>query len=221
MINKRKRVAVFDVDGTLLKGDSLIIAAKRSQNIARQILGFLIFIPWIIFWQLKFVSTEKIKTKFLQSFGICEAANKAEEYGNFNWLLNDMRSNCRPVALQRLRWHQERGDKVLLCSASPRVLLQGFADWLGVEVICTELVRSKGKWLPKLSSPNCKGLEKVNRLTQHLGELGNYEIEAYGDSRGDRELLEVANLPHYRNFISKPLPYLGSSFVNSLFKFFS
>ena len=135
-------------------------------------------------------------------------------------MLDDLKSNCRPEALQRLRWHQERGDKVLLCSASPKALLQGFADWLGVELICTELVRSEGRWIPKLASPNCKGLEKVNRLTQYLEELGNYELEAYGDSRGDKELLEVSMLPHYRNFITKPRRYPERSFIDGLFKSF-
>jgi hypothetical protein len=47
----------------------------------------------------------------------------------------------------------------------------------------------------------------VRRLTTHLGTLDDLTIEAYGDSRGDRELLLAAALPHYRSFIATPRPY--------------
>jgi uncharacterized protein (TIRG00374 family) len=106
-----------------------------------------------------------------------------------------------------LRWHQQRGDRGLLCSASPRLLLQPLADWLGVELLCTELEQQQGQWRPRLSSPNCKGPEKVRRLEQHLGPLEGLSIEAYGDSKGDRELLQAAALPHYRSFLPEARPY--------------
>ena len=59
----------------------------------------------------------------------------------------------------------------------------------------------------KLASPNFKGFAKVNRLINYLGDLENYELEAYFDIRGDKEFLEVAKMPHYRNFISKAYRY--------------
>jgi phosphoserine phosphatase len=60
--------------------------------------------------------------------------------------MGELRAQLRPEALHRLRWHQQRGDRVLLCSASPRLLLQPLADWLGVELLCTELEQVQGKW---------------------------------------------------------------------------
>ena len=47
----------------------------------------------------------------------------------------------------------------------------------------------------------------MKRLTAHLGPLDDLTIEAYGDSRGDRELLLAAALPHYRSFAAIPRPY--------------
>ena len=79
--------------------------------------------------------------------------------------------------------------------------MQPLADWLGVELLCTELEQQQGQWWPRLSSQNCKGPEKVRRLGQHLGQLEDLTIEAYGDSKGDRELLQAAALPHYRSFL--------------------
>jgi HAD superfamily hydrolase (TIGR01490 family) len=201
------RVAVFDVDGTLLRGDCLWLAARRSKGAVGQLLAALACLPWLIGWQLRLVSTGRFKQQTIAAFGVCEAVNKAEAAGRADWQLTELRAQLRPQALQRLRWHQQRGDRVLLCSASPRPLLQPLADWLGVELLCTELEQVQGQWRPRLASPNCKGHEKVRRLTEHLGPLQRLSLEAYGDSKGDRELLQAAAIPHYRNFLSEPRPY--------------
>lgn len=202
-----QRVAVFDVDGTLLRGDCLWLAGRRCNGPVGQLLSALTCLPWFIGWQLRLVSTGRFKQRAIAAFGICTAVNRAAAKGEANWLLPQLQARLRPEALQRLRWHQHRGDQVLLCSASPRLLLQPLADWLGVELVCTELVQEQGQWLPKLASPNCKGPEKTLRLAEHLGPLEGLTIEAYGDSRGDLELLRLAALPHYRSFLAEPRPY--------------
>lgn len=202
-----QRVSVFDVDGTLLRGDCLWLAARRSKGLAGQLLASLACLPWLIGWQLRLVSTGRFKQQTIAAFGVCQAVNRAEAAGRADSVLGELRAQLRPEALERLRWHQQRGDRVLLCSASPRLLLQPLADWLGAELLCTELEKVQGQWLPRLSSPNCKGSEKVRRLEQHLGPLEELVIEAYGDSKGDRELLQAAAFPHYRSFLPEPRPY--------------
>ncbi|MFM9100287.1 MAG: HAD-IB family phosphatase, partial [Cyanobium sp.] len=201
------RLAVFDVDGTLLRDDCLWLVARRSKGLPGQLLAALACLPWLIGWQLRLVSTGRFKQQTIAAFGVCEAVNRADAAGRADWLLGELRAQLRPEALQRLRWHQQRGDRVLLCSASPRLLLQPLADWLEAELLCTELEQAQGQWRPRLTSPNCKGPEKVRRLEQQLGPLEGLTIEAYGDSKGDRELLQAAALPHYRSFLPEPRPY--------------
>jgi phosphoserine phosphatase len=77
-------------------------------------------------------------------------------------------------------------------------------------LIATELRMHKGLWLPVLAGLNCKGPEKMQRLRAHLGSWQGSVLEAYGDSRGDRELLLAADLPHYRSFHPEPTPYPAS-----------
>ena len=203
----KQRIAVFDVDGTLLRGDCLWLAARRASSLWRQVVAVLACLPWLIGWQLRLISTGRFKQQVIAAFGICEAVNRAEAAGRANWLLDDLQAEINPEALQRLHWHQQQGDRVLLCSASPRLLLQPLADWLKVELLCTELEQREGHWRPVLVSANCKGPEKVRRLEEHLGPLEGRSIEAYGDSKGDRELLRTATIPHYRSFRSEPQPY--------------
>ena len=201
-------VAVFDVDGTLLRCDCLMMAVRRSRGPAGQLIAVLLSVPWFIGWKLSLVSSDQFKQQAIAAFQICETFNRLEAHGlgATDWLM-ELKSQLRPEALERLRWHQGRGDRVLLCSASPRMLLQPLADWLGVELLCTELQRSDGYWQPTLAGKNCKGPEKVMRLRELLGPLEGLSIEAYGDSKGDQELLEVAARPHYRSFADQPLPY--------------
>ena len=203
----KQRIAVFDVDGTLLQGDCLRLAAQSAKSPLGQASAALACLPWLIGWQLRLIRTGRFKQQVIAAFGICEAVNRAEAAGRANWLLDDLKAEINPEALQRLHWHQQQGDRVLLCSASPRLLLQPVADWLKVELLCTELEQREGHWRPLLASANCKGPEKVRRLEEHLGPLEGRSIEAYGDSKGDRELLRTATIPHYRSFRSEPQPY--------------
>ena len=204
----RPLLAVFDVDGTLLRGDCLKLAARRSRGPLGQLVAALACLPWLIGWQLQLVSTRRLKQEAISAFQICAKFNqeKANEVVGSSWLM-ELRAQLRPVALERLRWHQSRGDRVLLCSASPRMLLQPLADWLGVELLCTELERVDDQWQPTLVGPNCKGPEKVRRLTEYLGPLEGLSIDAYGDSKGDRDLLQAATRPHYCSFANQPVPY--------------
>lgn len=200
-------VAVFDVDGTLLRGDCLWMAARRAGSPLGRWRAVLCCLPWLVGWQLRRVTTGRFKQELIRAFRICEAINEQQtELRSDRWL-EALQQRLRPEALERLRWHQRREDRVLLCSASPRMLLQPLADWLGVELICTELERRDGQWCARLTSPNCKGPQKLRRLEAQLGPLTDLTLEAYGDSRGDRELLEAATIPHYRHFTDGANPY--------------
>ena len=48
---------------------------------------------------------------------------------------------ANPAALERLKMHKSKGDKVVLCSASFDMLLRDFADYLKVDLISTKLKR--------------------------------------------------------------------------------
>lgn len=193
-------LVVFDVDGTLLKGDSLFLAARHSRSIFEFIISSIIFSPYFIFWKLRLISDENLKEEFIRCFKICEKFNKEEKSGNKNWFLKILNTNLRNEAIERLNFHKKNGDEILLCSASLNMLLSPFAEFLEVELISTKLIRRNGLWLPLISGKNCKGINKLNQLRNLKGPNENLEYEAYGNSFGDKELLDNALIPHYRDF---------------------
>ena len=82
------------------------------------------------------------------------------------------------------------------------------AERLEVALIATETSDPCSGAPIELRSPNCKGPEKIRRLGQWLQEpLSRTELHAYGDSRGDRELLQSAAEPHWRSFQATTRPY--------------
>ena len=77
----------------------------------------------------------------------------------------------------------------------------------------------RGSLTVKFKSNNCYGAEKVHRITEALSAptstfspastsspasvpfvRSQYEIEAFGDSRGDKEMLAFADKGHYKPF---------------------
>ena len=65
-------------------------------------------------------------------------------------------------------------------------------------MLCTHLeADAAGRLTGRLDGPNCRGPEKERRLRAWLTDRGleKATLWAYGDSRGDRELLALADRP--------------------------
>jgi phosphatidylglycerophosphatase C len=104
----------------------------------------------------------------------------------------------RADTLQRLRWHQRSGHRVVLVSASLGPYLRPLGDALAVDaVLCTDVVMVEGRFEDRLDGGNCRATEKARRLDAWLTDEGiaDATVWAYGDSSGDTELLARATYP--------------------------
>jgi phosphatidylglycerophosphatase C len=112
-------------------------------------------------------------------------------------------TGLRGDVVDSLRAHQSRGDTVVLVSASFEVYLRPLAQLLGADdVLAARLeVDSDGVLTGRLAGANCRGPEKVRRLHGWLDERAGgraaVHVTAYGDSKGDRELLADADDAHW------------------------
>jgi phosphatidylglycerophosphatase C len=104
----------------------------------------------------------------------------------------------RPDTLERLRWHQRAGHRIVLVSASLGPYLRPLGRRLGVDdVLCAEPLRAGDEFADGLDGANCRAQEKVRRLDAWLAarRWEDATVWAYGDSAGDRELLARADHP--------------------------
>lgn len=199
----RKKIVVFDFDNTLIKGDSIIIAAYFASNKFNFIPRVIKIIPYFLLFKLSFISAKSFKEKFLEIFKICSYFNKNHTSG----YLNKIKKKLNREALKRLHIHKINNDIIYICSASPYILLKGISSYLNINLISTELEKKDGKFLPQIKGNNCNGYEKVVRLRKALGQIDDFILEVYGDSSGDKELLNIAEIPHFKSFEEFPKPY--------------
>lgn len=194
-------LSVFDFDGTLTKHDSFVpflrFAFSRRYFLRRMLR---MSGPSLRCLQ-KQLTRDELKEQLITTFltGVEETwvIQKAEEYCDKYWA-----RLMRPAGLLAVAAEVSNHAEVTLCSASPMVVLRPFAQRLGVKLIGTELEVKNGIFTGRISGHNCRCAQKIHRLQDVYGDLTRYHLRAWGDTRGDYELLTAAQDPHWRYFHS-------------------
>ena len=96
------------------------------------------------------------------------------------------------------------GTELVVISASidnwVRPFFEGDDRLPPVTVIGTQIEVRDGRLTGRFLTRNCYGQEKVERLLALYPHRETYHLTAYGDSRGDRELLAFADQGFLRSF---------------------
>lgn len=194
-----KVLSVFDFDGTLTRHDSFVPFLRfafGTSEFTRRILR--LALPSLRYFG-RSMSRDELKAQLISTFltGV-EAkwvAQKAEEFCQLVWP-----KLMRPSGLRSVAVELASGAEVTLCSASPALVLRPFAERLGIKLIGTELEVVNDRLTGKISGSNCRCENKVLRLAAIYGPLDQYRLRAWGDTRGDHELLAAAQDAHWRHF---------------------
>lgn len=194
-------LAVFDLDGTLTRGDTLFPFLRYVAGTRGFLLRLPRALPWLVGLALGVVSRGRAKEGVLRAFlrGMTreELALRAAAFSR-----ERLPSMLRPEAAQRLAWHQSRGHRCALVSASLLEYVEPWARSVGFDdVLATRLhYDPAGRVTGDLDGQNCRGEEKGRRLAEHYGDLGKLTTYGYGDSRADRHFLSLCTQAHYRPF---------------------
>ena len=193
-------IAVFDFDGTLTYRDSLFPFIYMAVGFPRFLWGLLLLSPVLFGYAIRLVKNSDAKQAVLRHFFAGIDIEAFQELGN-TFAIESLPSMLRPEAVQRLRWHQQHGHRIIVVSASLETYLQPWAKTMQCDqVIGSRIEVVDGQITGRLSGKNCYGPEKVERLEGLLGKLDTYFVYAYGDSKGDRELLAAADQGFFRHF---------------------
>jgi len=198
------KLALFDFDGTITKKDTLAGFIQFLVGKPAYYLGLFKLSPLLIAYSFKLVPNNVAKEKLISCFvgGMQEKKFKelAKEYAE-----KHIDAVTRDEAITRIKWHQKEGHKVVVVSASMECWLKAWCDKNSIELISTTLEIKSGKITGKFATRNCHGIEKVNRIKESYN-LNEYKyIYAYGDSSGDKEMLELADESYYKPFRNKNL----------------
>jgi len=155
--------------------------------------------PMLIAYKLKVIPNYKAKEYMLSYFFKGTSEKKFMQVAN-EYSLKHIDTILRPKAMEKIAWHKEQGHKTVIVSASIECWLKPWCDENSLELIATKLEIKDGIVTGKFLTKNCYGIEKAHRIHEEYN-LSDYDhIYAYGDSRGDKELLELADESFYKPF---------------------
>lgn len=186
-MGEKQKIVIFDFDGTLTTNDTLIAFIRYACGNAAFVWGFLLHLPLLVLMKLRLYDNGKTKERVFSYFfrGWTEE-RFTQACGAF---AASHRHLLRQQTVNILRQAQQDGARVLIVTASIDRWVQPFFP--DVEVLGTQAEVNNGLLTGRFQTPNCYGAEKVRRVKECIKEASH--ITAYGDSRGDRELLAWAD----------------------------
>lgn len=203
-----RAVVAFDFDGTITSKDTFRFFLTRIRSKRSLVTAFVRNSPRMVTALRGGTARDDAKRALcLDTLGglsrhraEAAAAATAEEI---------LRTLIRPDTASRIRWHQARGDRIIVVSASFDAYVRLVAAELGInEVIATRWrVEPESDVLSGLlDGPNVRGEAKVELLEAHLGGPCRLDF-AYGNSSGDTAMLARAR--HGIRVGRHPLPEPG------------
>jgi len=186
-------LAVFDLDGTITRADTL----------APFILGYLWRAPWRL-PRLLAVLPALGRFCFDRDRGALKGALIHTTLGGLtrvelsrwseHFVAGLLRHGVYRQALQAIDAHRMQGDRLVLMSASTDLYVPQIGQALGFgEVICTRVRwHSDGRLDGHLASPNCREMEKQRQLTALIERLAPGRVYTYGNSGADLPHMQLA-----------------------------
>lgn len=192
------RLALFDLDNTLLGGDS--DHAWGDYLCERGILDGIAYKARNDAFYQDYLAGHLNITDYLnfslEILGHTEMAQLAQWHREF------MRDCVEPIILAKgealLAEHREAGDKLLIITATNRFVTAPIAARLGVDtLLATECEMADGRYTGRTTDVPCFKEGKVTRLNRWLGETGLNLTDSsfYSDSLNDLPLLEQVTHP--------------------------
>ena len=196
-------VAAFDLDGTLTRRDTLKPFLVRAFGWPRVAWTFLRLAPWALRVAAGRARVDDFKVRAIRRLFAGADPERLRAVGRAH--ARAIQARLRPAALARIEWHRAQGHRLVLASAAVDLYVEPLATALAFDhVVCTRLALVAGaageRYDGTLAGEDCTGAGKVRLIEAVLGPISQFELHAYGDSAGDRELLAAARHPHWRPF---------------------
>ncbi|MDA3917534.1 MAG: HAD-IB family hydrolase [Deltaproteobacteria bacterium] len=187
--------ALYDLDGTITKDDCylgflcymLLRRPVRWMRIPILAMG-------VLMYKIGFKDNSWLKVFFLKH--VLEGLKKDDVTRHVACFLNKtLPRTIKPKAVQSIKNHQERGDYLILLTASLDLYAEAIGKQLGFhQVISTKAERDAvGTITGRLNQENCHGKTKAIHLLSLKKKWPNICFIAYTDHHSDIPMVEEAD----------------------------
>jgi XTP/dITP diphosphohydrolase len=190
-------IAAFDFDGTVLEGHSPVRLVRRLT--VRGIIPYRTALK-TAWWGVRYkarmkVEQERVREYLFGSFSHMPVEQADKMMSDFYY--DDLQQRLRPQALAALKEQRQKGEVIVLVSASFLPILKEVAqdvqaDWF----ICTQMQIEDGAYTGTVEGLPPEGEQKLVQLTAWADERfgkDTWELSvAYGDHHSDETLLAAA-----------------------------
>lgn len=193
MNTKKRIVAAFDFDGTLITRDTLPLFIIHARGWRRFVYGMLQLTPTLCRYLTGTVTNGEAKQRVFTHFFKGMPYKEFLFYGKT--FVGKIENHLNEKVFDLLKWHKEQEHTVCIVSASMKEWIAPWTSNHGVDCVIATLpeIAEDGTLTGRFLSPNCHGEEKVKRLLKVEPDRKDYYLYAYGDSKGDIPLLELAD----------------------------
>ena len=203
-------IIVFDFDGTITTKDTFALFLRYYAGTRQWARNLVKLLPVFVRYKCGLIDRHAVKKAVVKTFFSGRSAEaldaKAEQFAR-----EVIPKYIRPQALSRLNALKNTTEfgpdfsyeSLYICSASIGPYLRYWADTQNIDakhVLATELESKNGTLTGALKGYNVWGANKVRRIYDALSPQCVHILEAYGDTRGDREMLHAAKVSFYRPF---------------------
>jgi phosphatidylglycerophosphatase C len=194
-------LAVFDLDGTITRRDSLVpFLAGYVRGHLWRLPRLPLALPTMLAYLVGGADRGALKGALMHHL---LGGLSREELSAWSELFAPelVKNGLFAEALAAIARHRASGAHLVLLSASPDLYVPLVGRALGFdEIICSRVLwRTDGLLDGRLDGPNCRGAEKVRKLQELRQRLQPSHITAYGNSDADLAHMALADEATYVN----------------------
>ena len=193
-----KKLYLFDFDGTLTYKDTMFLYLKFYDPLKFNF-QFIKHVPLFILLKLKLANAEKVKKSFISSILKGQRKSRIEEKTK-KFFENYYPEIIRENALEFIKNRNSENTESYIVSASLDIWVKPFAEKLGMNLLATRAEFRDDIFTGNFLGRNCNGTEKVSRIKEAIDGKKFDKIIAFGDTSGDRPMMDFADESHYEFF---------------------
>ena len=183
-------LALVDFDHTVTTCDTYSRFLRRVATPAQLSTEKWTVGPWMLGYKSGLVSAAALRTRVTRLTFAGRDAAEIEAAGerHARELLPGV---LRPAMMERIDWHQARGDTVVIVSGSLDAYLRPWCELHGLALICNRLEGVDGRLTGRYLGGD-RGAHKAAEIRARYDLTQFDRVHAYGDSREDKPMLALA-----------------------------